>query len=621
MDVLSTCPLRVAARTWQSLMSSSRLTVVCKATYLLAPGLPALHQEQLPPREADAYWDDRPDRSLAAPSDLVPFKPRADVLLLGSAHAPAGKPVRSIPVRLCVGALDKALVAFGDRFWTRDGRLLDGPAATRIPLRYERAAGGPFTWNPAGIPRDARPDPRGLVPLPNLQPPGLHVTTREQRIEPIGFGPIAPQWPMRQEKLARCPGWHMSERWYEHPLPEGFDPGFFNAAPPDQQLQELRGAETILLEHLHPEHPRLATRLPGARPRAVVERDGAPPEELRLTCDTLVVDTDLGLLTLVWRGLIRLREPDEPGRVTVTLEEPAAERPPIRVEPECAEADPPSHEDDDAIRTVAVSLMSQGPVLPIFLDASRSAGVADALRAPAYATPVATPVASSDAAATSTRWLAQDTGTVAAPLLPSPMRLPFEPTAFIYPLPPQPGPAPVEAWETPFLRDPPPALEASPPPTPPPAASAPQAAPVSEPQQPAVDLTMDECAAIAAEMDRQPGSRAQILEARGLTEAEWAAHERRWAAAVDEATSRDEVDLLRAYDSAYVACIERGNGPIRAEDYARLLAGAGRRTPRPLDGLDLPQGGLLRLRRFGARKMAQDPAFAAQLLKAIQRPG
>lgn len=616
MDVLSSCPLRVAARTWQSLMSSSRLTVVCKATYPLVPGLPALHEEQLPPREEDAYWDDGPELSLAAPSDLVPFKPRADVLLVGSAWAPEGNAARSIPVRLSVGALDKALVAFGDRFWTRDGRLLDGPAVARIPLHYERAAGGPSTWNPAGIPHDAQPDPRGLVPLPNLQPPGLHVATREQRIEPIGFGPIAPHWPMRQEKLARCPGWHMSERWYEHPLPEGFDPGFFNAAPPDQQLRELRGDEAILLEHLHPEHPRLATRLPGTRPRAIVERDGSAAEELRLTCDTLIIDTDLGLLTLVWRGLIRLREPDEPGRVTVTLEEPEAERPASRALPNGAETDPPSHDDEDAIRTVSGSLVPEGPVMPFLLGGSRSAEVPDALRAPAHAAPVAC----ADPAETSPLGLTDGTGTVIAPLLPSPIPLPFQPAAVISPLPPPPLVAPIEASDAPF-RDPPPELEASPPTTPPPAASVPPAAPASEPEQPVVALALDECAAIAAEMDQQPGSRAQILEARRLTEADWTELERRWAAAVDEATSRDEMDLLHAYDTAYVARIERGNGPIRAEDYARLLAGTGRRTPRPLDGLDLPQGGLLRLRRFGTRKMARDPAFAAQLLKAIQRPG
>ena len=30
-----------------------------------------------------------------------------------------------------------------------------------MPLRYERAGGGPETWNPAGVRADAPPDPPG----------------------------------------------------------------------------------------------------------------------------------------------------------------------------------------------------------------------------------------------------------------------------------------------------------------------------------------------------------------------------------------------------------------------------------------------------------------------------
>ncbi|WP_437301158.1 hypothetical protein [Sorangium sp. So ce426] len=302
----------------------------------------------------------------------------------------------------------------------------------------------------------------------------------------------------------------------------------------------------------------------------------------------------------------------------MTLEEPEAERAASRAVPNSAETYPPSDDDEDAIRTVAVSLAPQGPVMPFFVDASRSAEVHDAPRAPAHAAPVAC----ADPAETSPLGLTDGTGTVIAPLLPSPIPLPFQPAAVLSPLPPPPLVAPIEASDAPY-RDPPPEpeIEASPPATPPPAASVPPEAPASEPEQPAVDVSLDECAAIAAEMDQEPGSRAQILEARRLTEADWTALDRRYAAAIDEATSRGEMDLLHAYDAAYVARIEHGNGPIRAEDYARLLAGTGRRTPRPPDGLDLPQAGLLRLRRFGTRKMAKDPAFAAQLLKAIQRPG
>src|SRR5262249_54863189 len=107
MDVVSTCPLRVAAVVWQSQAGAWTLTVVCKAPFQLLPGVPPPAGVREAPAEDDGYWDDDEVRSLHVPSDLVPFKARADVLLVGHAFAPAGQAVRSIPVRLAVGKVDK----------------------------------------------------------------------------------------------------------------------------------------------------------------------------------------------------------------------------------------------------------------------------------------------------------------------------------------------------------------------------------------------------------------------------------------------------------------------------------------------------------------------------------
>src|SRR5262249_28238998 len=152
-----------------------------------------------------------------------------------------------------------------------EGQLREGQPFVKMPLRWERAAGGPETSNPVGVRADAPQDRHGVTPLPNLQPAGMHVTSRGEFIQPVGYGPIAPPWPARQSRLpAILAGWD-SRRWQAPPMPADLDPAFFNAAPPDQQLDALRPNERIVLENLHPRHPRLATNLMTAVPRAVVE--------------------------------------------------------------------------------------------------------------------------------------------------------------------------------------------------------------------------------------------------------------------------------------------------------------------------------------------------------------
>jgi hypothetical protein len=319
MDVVSACPLPVASVLWQPRPGKWALTFVCKATYRLAPTESELASEQEPPNEDENYWDDDITRSLYAPSDLVPFKARADVILVGHAFAPRREPARSIVAELMVGSMSKAIECFGDRSWTLDGQLREGPRFTKIPLRYERAAGGPETSNPVGMRPDAA-DGYGMVHLPNLQPPGKHISQRGEVIEPIGFGPIAPAWPTRVAKLGRHAATWFKSAWNSQPMPDSLDPSFFNCAPADQQLSQIRPSERLILENLHPEHQRLVTNLPGTVPVAVLERAGAAPEPVRLKADTLWIDTDRSLCTLVWRGRISVDHPAQAGRIVISIE-------------------------------------------------------------------------------------------------------------------------------------------------------------------------------------------------------------------------------------------------------------------------------------------------------------
>lgn len=312
MDLTSLSPLTTASLLWQPRPSAWVLTVVCKATLLLRPGGAVLAPEQIPVFEADEPWGS--GGSLRAVSDLVPMKPLVDVLLTGHAHAPGGQPVRSLVARLVVGGVDKAIEVSADRSFNPDGALVEGARFARMPLSYERAAGGPGTWNPVGVAPGSR--------VPNLAPPGTRVLAPGEHLEPVGFGPIAPAWPSRRERLGRrAGGWSASDA--RAPLPEGLEPVFFNAAPADQQLQALREDERLVLENLDPDHPRLVTALPGLRPRATIEGRGAP-RPLAMRCDTLWIDVDRSLCTLTWRGQIPLESPEEPGRVVIAMDAPPA---------------------------------------------------------------------------------------------------------------------------------------------------------------------------------------------------------------------------------------------------------------------------------------------------------
>ncbi|UQA58448.1 DUF2169 family type VI secretion system accessory protein [Polyangium aurulentum] len=440
MDLVSHCPLRAASRVYRHARGGHALLVVVKATYLLAPGTSHLHTHQEEPNEEENHWDDDPQRSLYAPCDLVPFKRGADVVLVGHAFAPGGVPARSILTRLSIGEVDKAIEAFGERVFTTQGELREGARVTRVPLRYERAAGGPGTSNPVGIRTDAK-DGYGAITLPNLQPAGRHVTSPDDIIEPVGYGPIASSWPSRGARMVRVAGTWNPSRWAEAALPDGLHPSFFNAAPHDQELSVLRPDERIVLENLHPDHPRLATNLPGLQPRAVVERSGRR-EELELRADTLWIDTARGICCLVWRGHVALAHPAETGRVIITQTQAGAGwTGPQPSADEIAHLSMQINADDpDGGVTVTID-SAPGHALPVMPFGA--AGRAEAGVFPGGASPI------------------EDASTITGSLPPSGDPLPFRNAHA--PLPfsqPQPQPPPQQRTPPPRTTPPPPPVKA-----------------------------------------------------------------------------------------------------------------------------------------------------------------
>lgn len=313
MDLTSRCALRVASILWRPGHSGFAYTVVCKATFQLQPDLsPLATQQQL------VTVTDVPSGSggeIRFATDLLPFKKKPEVLLVGHAFAPGGRAVSSLVARLVVGEIDKALQVVGDRRFGPDGNVGVPSRFLRVPLVWSRASGGPNTWNPAGI--DLGTSASQFGPAPNLLPPTFTMTSISDVAPPVGFGPIGPLWPSRVACLGRHAANWAPDRWHEQPLPADLDLAYFNAAPPDQQRASPFGEEHLYLENLHPLFERLSTRLAPVTPAVTVDH-GSGPQPLQMRCDTLILDTDRGIAMLLWRGHVLLDRADRDGLVVVT---------------------------------------------------------------------------------------------------------------------------------------------------------------------------------------------------------------------------------------------------------------------------------------------------------------
>ena len=606
MQVDSDCPLRPGWVIWQMANGALVLTVVAKATYQLQPVECPLAPTQDEPAEVDQHWDDDAWKSVRVPDDLVPFKARADVLVVGRAFAPGGKPVRSLTVRVVVGEVDKSVEVFCDRAFALDGTLREGPRFTSMPIAWEHAAGGPETMNPVGARLDGQRDALGMLRVPNLQPPGLHITGADDFVPPAGLGPIAPFWPSR---LARLPGrlqaWD-HRRWNLAPLPADLSPGFFDAALDDPQVDTLRPDERIVLENLHPAHPRLVTSLSRVTPRASVERRGGAIAAFGMYADTLLIDTERGICTLTWRAQIPIMDPGDAQRVVVSTDPPR----------------PPSRRARQTTVTKLDATRSPSPVLPF-------------VSGPAAPFPVRPPPAPNvslsldetiDAPSGEPRPALPFGGgrsPLAANVLglaPAPALMPLAAASVLPPM--TIGQAAVaRAPTSPARSEQLPRSEPPPPPQPasPTAAEAPPAVASADPNGlPLEAYPLDRCAAIAASLARRPDETDAILGRHGLDAGLW------------QRLHRHHVDLVRAdeghgntgprdaYDDAYVAQVEEERGAIQPGEHARLLVAVERgQGDQVLALLDVPKGALMRLQRVWMRRMKSDPALGRAVRQAM----
>jgi uncharacterized protein YjbI with pentapeptide repeats len=286
--------------------------VVVKGTFDLTPGGPAKLRAEVEPPSGDRHAADDPTRTLLYPTDFAILKPKADVTLTGHAIAPGGSsPAGRVSFRFgAAGAgFDRTIAVFGDRTW--EGAVVKlAPSEPRrfesIPLVWERAFGGPaHAPNPVGLGHEGHTRP------PNLEDPASLVRGPGDTPKPACFAPVNMRWQGRASKAGTYgPAW-LKTRWPH--FPEDFEWSFFQAAPPEQQLDHLRGDEPFEIVGMHREHPVLDGKLPGLAARCFAQKTtaaGGAFHEVALRLDTATFDVDAMALTLVWRGLVEVADDD-----------------------------------------------------------------------------------------------------------------------------------------------------------------------------------------------------------------------------------------------------------------------------------------------------------------------
>jgi len=299
------------------------LVVVVKGTFLIpkAGEEPKLAPEQTPLVEADTFTGDPGFSAPVYESEYAPVKPRCDVLLLGSAYAPGGRPAERVPVSIRVGRMEKSFDVVGNRVWRSGLREVSSTRPepfTVMPISYDTAFGGvdnldpdpekhgAYALNTVGKGFYVRNDPDHIEGkrLPNTEESNNPVTSPLGSYRPMAFGPVGRAWQPRSGFAGTY-----DQHWLDNVfpfLPADFDNRYYQAAPTDQQVDYIRGGEDVLLINLTPQG-QCRFALPKLEVPVTFFFKNYRQTEIDAVADTLLIEPDLGRFLLLWRASLPLQ--------------------------------------------------------------------------------------------------------------------------------------------------------------------------------------------------------------------------------------------------------------------------------------------------------------------------
>lgn len=301
-------------------------------------------------------------------ADTALVKPKADLVVIGTAHAPGGDPAPWFDVGVTLGSVRRTLRVFGPRraVYRKPVRetkkevvyspplFTDPTPVRRVAMSFTNSYGGvaryrlpesddvleiPCPCNPFGKGYCVQNSPEALdgLDLPQVEDPAAllapetlvrEIGAPENLPLPAGLGFYGSGWYPRvayagvmphevdrvraqvREQAARLdPDKDAAAiemlRDFDPPV---LAPEFFQGAAPGLAVPFPRGDESVALKNLSPSG-HLAFNLPGRRPLVTLDL-GRGPEVVPMALDTLVIMPDEARLLLTFRGRVSLRAPE-----------------------------------------------------------------------------------------------------------------------------------------------------------------------------------------------------------------------------------------------------------------------------------------------------------------------
>jgi hypothetical protein len=267
----------------------------------------------------DIYEGDEEISALKYASELIPYKPSTDVIVVGKAKPRGGVPCDQWLANLRVAQINKTIKLTGQRHWQH--KLVGGwqlspiEPCSSVNLSYALAYGG--ASQKVLIERDAfwpNPFGRGFYgrnkidyeqryPAPQILRPEDEVRHWEQVFDPIGFSPVNG----KQSSRLKYSGTY-DEEWKDKvapniPLDMKLD--FWNVVPQDQVAKPyLVGGELVKTIGLFPtEDGRFDFELPNYSVFVVPMKGYNKDEGMPLHIDSVIVDLDTKHVTARWATL------------------------------------------------------------------------------------------------------------------------------------------------------------------------------------------------------------------------------------------------------------------------------------------------------------------------------